>query len=584
MSRHQKSGLRIGQQLILLFLVPLVLMSVIATFLSTYVLLQSSLPMILQENTSDVQAVAADLLENLNYYKRSLETTSDALARYSGDSAQLQQMLKEFTPYLVRFDGGVMFLNSQGIAIASTPDQVERLGGNYSSNDFFQTPQRYRQTIFSRVVQMQPENRNSVVIATPVIHNQALVGVLVGVFFLDVHNWEKDLGPQHTLQDRQVILIDITGNVIYSSNPEYINGSVSGNPDIWKLVAEGRPGSIMTGELLSSKAQVISFTKITGLYWGLIYQKPFKALKILASPYQYRVISPIIIGIFLFMILFLINSRRISKPLMALVGGAITILEGDPFSNLKVEGPIELQTLTDSFNKLANRLQEQQESMRQYANHILESQESEREQLSRELHDEPIQDLVALIQRIELYNGLLETDPQAAKQRLDEVKLIAEKTVNELRRISHDLRPFILEDLGLPAAIQALCDDLSNQMQHASIQFLISGEEVRLDPKIELTVYRIVQEALTNIRKHAFSANQIDILLTFEHKGVSAVIQNNGPSYEPQEITTLVREGHLGVAGMMERARLYSGNIKIESDSVNHTRITLYLPYTKNPI
>src|SRR5574341_64875 len=167
MNKSPKLGLRISQQIILTSLVPLILMSVLATVLSTYVLLESSLPMILQENTSEVQIIASDLAENLKYYQRSLETTSVALGRYGNDSQQQKQMLKDFITYLVRFDGGVTLLDSAGIAIASTPGHELRLGFDYSSYDYFQTARRHRQTTFSRVILMQPENRKAVVISTP---------------------------------------------------------------------------------------------------------------------------------------------------------------------------------------------------------------------------------------------------------------------------------------------------------------------------------------------------------------------------------------------------------------------------------
>jgi signal transduction histidine kinase len=154
--------------------------------------------------------------------------------------------------------------------------------------------------------------------------------------------------------------------------------------------------------------------------------------------------------------------------------------------------------------------------------------------------------------------------------------------VEDVRRISNDLRPIILEDLGLSVALQAVCDDLASEMPAASVRYETQGEEMRLDPEVELTVFRVAQEALTNIRKHAPEATQIDVKLCFELKEVSVSIKDNGPGLQNTDARMLVQQGHLGVAGMQERARLFGGNVEISSTEGIGTVVILRLPYDRD--
>ena len=126
------------------------------------------------------------------------------------------------------------------------------------------------------------------------------------------------------------------------------------------------------------------------------------------------------------------------------------------------------------------RLSEQKVVLRRYAVQVLQSQEKERKRLSRELHDDTIQTLVSLVQRLHLCHEAMERDPAAVRCELDELILLTQTAVADLRRISNDLRPLMLEDLGLPAAIQALVDNLSRQMPAAQVDCYLVGEEQRL--------------------------------------------------------------------------------------------------------
>ena len=120
---------------------------------------------------------------------------------------------------------------------------------------------------------------------------------------------------------------------------------------------------------------------------------------------------------------------------------------------------------------------------------------------------------MGLVQRLELCRNEIIRDPGAAKRRLDELQALAKSAVADVRRMSNDLRPLILEDLGLPVAVQTLVEDLGGDLPAARVACRVVGNERRLPAVAELTIFRVAQEALSNIRKHARSANKVDIRL-----------------------------------------------------------------------
>ena len=226
------------------------------------------------------------------------------------------------------------------------------------------------------------------------------------------------------------------------------------------------------------------------------------------------------------------------------------------------------------------RLEVQQKTLRAYAHRLIASQEEERKRLSRELHDDTLQDLVALAQKAELSHTALERDPAMAGRRLDELQSLAKEMIVKLRRISNDLRPLILEDLGIAAAIQFLGDELARQMPNCTVHCVIDGNDQQLDPDVEITVFRIVQQAMNNVRVHAPNATSVEVVLVFGRQGIEARVSDDGPGFNVVAIENLVRQGHLGVAGMLERARLLGGQVHVTSGSQAGTTVTLQLPYT----
>jgi signal transduction histidine kinase len=204
---------------------------------------------------------------------------------------------------------------------------------------------------------------------------------------------------------------------------------------------------------------------------------------------------------------------------------------------------------------------------------LMKAQEEERLHLSRELHDESGQLLAALMVQL----GLLERDygnPQAAHERLAELKGTASAIQRNLHQLAVDLRPASLDHLGLITALQQLVADFSRQHGIRAELEAVGLDAERLPSEVETTLYRIVQESLTNVALHA-RATRVDVLLSRRDRRVVAVVEDNGVGFTP---VSLGMENHLGLFGMSERVEMLGGELAIESTLGKGTTVRVEVP------
>ena len=143
-----------------------------------------------------------------------------------------------------------------------------------------------------------------------------------------------------------------------------------------------------------------------------------------------------------------------------------------------------------------------------------------------------------------------------------------------MRRFVRDLRPTYLSELGLIPALEALTRD-------ANATFAVEGAEKRLDAERELVLFRIVQESLRNVAKHA-NAQHVDVTVAFDGHEVTATIQDDGSGFDaPDAPAAYAQAGHFGLMGMQERAQLFGGNVYVKSERGKGTKVIAYVPVQK---
>lgn len=375
----------------------------------------------------------------------------------------------------------------------------------------------------------------------------------------------------------QLYVVDGQGKPVASSE----TGLTSLPLDIYELqriISNQEPVSQLTESTAIRDKVVVSFALIPGEKKGVIIIEPWAANISPANYYLLILIGLLVLGTALSLGMLSLSIGRVIRPIAALAENAAKAVPGSVFHPVPERGPEEVRKLINAFNQMVIQLAEQQTVLRQYAHKALLSQEEERQRLSLELHDGTLQDLVGLAQRVELCGNELDRNPQLARGRLDELQKLLVQTIGDVRRISNALRPPVLEDFGLSVALDMLCKDLELEKPNLQCEYTVSGTPQRLQPDLELAVYRVVQEALANIRKHVKDATMVRVDLMFGETEIQATVKNDGAVFTNQDVRSLVRSGHLGLAGMYERARLFGGTLNLTTDPHQNTVVSLRLP------
>lgn len=229
--------------------------------------------------------------------------------------------------------------------------------------------------------------------------------------------------------------------------------------------------------------------------------------------------------------------------------------------------------IIDTFNAMLAAQERQRAELAALSSRTLDAQEEERRRIARELHDETAQELTALLVHIRLAaDGSREP---ATRERLTELRAAASRALAGVRRIARELRPTILDDLGLAEAVRAYANEcLARSGTRATVS--TSGSAARLDPSRELVLYRVIQEALSNVAKHA-EASRVDVAIGQDADVVVASVVDTGRGFEPRRTVAPTGQG-LGLLGMRERLALVGGHLEIETSPGAGTAVRVTVP------
>lgn len=407
---------------------------------------------------------------------------------------------------------------------------------------------------------------------------------------------------------RVVYVLDTSGMVIFAPDGKNVGLTLENNqPDCQqchRLAASTRPASIVTfagdGERVFRSMQPIengpecarchgTEDRLRGLLLTDISLAPLEAS--LTANLRSNLLWSLGIILSTILLVNLIVSRLVLNRLESL-GAAI-----DEFGQSKRSAPIpemspdEIGQMAGAFNRMAQRIETRaaenralSESLRHQSalrgellKRLITAQEDERKRLARELHDELGQALTGLIFRVEAMGECFTSDPQKALAKLEEIRDLAGETSNLMYELIMDLRPAALDDLGLPAAVRAYADRLF-AATNTIFALDADGLEDRLPPALETATYRIVQEALSNVLRHA-DARQVRITLRQCDGAFEGEIVDNGQGFALESIN---RNGSnsrgLGLLGMQERVAQCGGRMEITSRPGSGTRILIRLP------
>ena len=306
-------------------------------------------------------------------------------------------------------------------------------------------------------------------------------------------------------------------------------------------------------------------------------------------------ITFVVLGIVL---AFVIRSE-VGTPLAALTASAQKIAEGDFSARAKVTSKDEVGVLARTFNEMAGHVeqyaraiedskQELEQKIRERTqqlqdmaairgrllDRLISAQEEERRRIARELHDEAGQALTMIMLNLARTIDALPEDATAAKERLSQSRSLAEQTLSELRKLIYELRPELLDQLGMVPALRSY---VKTRLEAANIkaQLKFLGLQERLPSQVEITLFRVIQEAVTNIVRHS-GASMVTIQVTARDSAVTATVEDDGRGFDVEAVLNAPESW--GLRGIRERVAVIGGELSIESAPGRGTCLRVSIP------
>jgi signal transduction histidine kinase len=274
-------------------------------------------------------------------------------------------------------------------------------------------------------------------------------------------------------------------------------------------------------------------------------------------------------------------SSRLGRPIANLAAAAAAIGGGNFSVRVPVGRDDELGVLAQSMNQMAENLERSRAALESsLAERARRSRElgvaEERNRLAREIHDTLAQGLTALTLQLEMADALLDADPGRTRSSIQRALQLARDSLQEARRSVLDLRAAPLDGKSLPDALQRLAEQFADEHDiRCTVHTEGLGE--RLPARLEAGLYRLAQEALTNVAKHA-RADQVSVTLARAGEGLSLIVEDDGVGFDPAVPVAAGPSGGFGLAGMRERAALLGGELLITSRPGQGTRLEIRIP------
>ncbi len=377
-------------------------------------------------------------------------------------------------------------------------------------------------------------------------------------------------------ESARLFVMDDRARVLFHSDPALIGADLSTVAD-WTAALSGAEGFVLSqreeGWVLSA------FSPVRGTAWTVVVEEPVEGL--LGPILRLPALAPLVAaGAGLLSLLVLtFGWTTIVRPLRSLAQAAGRVSWGDDSALAQPMGGVqEIQDLHRALAEMVDRLRGYEAGIRDYLGAVTGGQETERARLARELHDGPVQDLIALVQQTEMaHRFLARGETESARMQMEQLHQAAHGIVEELRRLIAALRPPYLEDLGLLPALETLVRQTAGTPE-AAVRLITEGEIRRCNPDVELAAYRIAQEALNNALRHA-RARTITLRVRQDADHLILTVTDDGTGFIlPSRPDLLTAQGRFGLMGMQERATRVGGRLTVETAPGQGTRITAILP------
>jgi signal transduction histidine kinase len=526
----------------------------------------------------ELATVAAQRVsEKLDNYANILAVLSNDPGLASADPAQRFRVLNDASLQLESFDAGVYVMDASGRIVTSYPDSAQP-ETPVNLDPYFRSVRASRAPAFSDILDQPGSADSLIVVLVPILTSTGdFAGALVGAFGLENRQLGEGIVSGLRIgEEGQAYLVDRQGRVIFHPDPGLSGRDVRSRPVVQRVL-QGERGALVSQDAGTQSVYGYATVPVSG--WGLVTQESFATLIAPIRPYVGTVLLVLGLGLLFGLFWLPLGARRITRPIDRLVQAAERLAAGREAVHVDGGTIQELQVLADSFNEMAEQIERSRAGQRKYVAMVTRSQEDERRRIARELHDGTVQALVAIGRRLELIAQ--RSQDSATISELAAVRQQVSEAANEVRRFSRELRPLVLEDLGLAPALRYLSNQHAEEFG-TPVNLTVHGSLRGLPPDQELVLFRIYQETLTNVSKHA-QATQVDALLEVDAEGLLLEVVDDGQGFEATTVPTdLAQRGHFGLMGIQERVQLLGGRLTIDSTPGQGTRVKIWLPHSSH--
>ncbi len=514
------------------------------------------------------------------------------------------------------FDGGLYVVDASGKVLMAEPERSSGAGIEIASYPPLASALSTGKPVISDIY--RKGNGEDVISAVvPVNRGGVLAGAIVGDIDPTGPGLRKILPPVRLGDSGYVEVVDSGGTVVASSLP----GRVLENSDHANILRglierretiSGKCHNCHEGQSPEKRTEVMAFAPLIEEWvkWGVVIRQSEEEALAPSRNLFKGILAVSIPALTLSIVLAWGMAQSVSRPIVSLTGAARWLSRGDLSRPIRTSGTDEISTLswalegmrsklsdsleeitrwnalleskveerTNELERLYKELKAKEANREELLRKVMTAQEEERKRLARDLHDDTSQTLAALVMQLDAYEAPLASgsDPTS---KLVEIRAAARKSLDSIRRVILDLRPSILDDLGLVSAIRWYAE---SRLQDKDVKVRVETNDYdkRLPNGMETALFRIVQEAVTNIVRHANAENAV-IAVDFRDSEVAVDIEDDGNGFDAGKAKAGTMST-FGIHGMQERVALLGGTIEIESHPGSGTRISVVMPLNGN--
>jgi len=557
-------------QLFAVTVLPLTLLLLLIAFGGVNMHQQDMRALVGERDERAVQSSAAALQSELHHRV----ATISSMAVLASGNLTFDEIFATTNDLTLDFNGGIAFLDLGGQLLANTNNKPFWDSVSQNARGISLASSSDANPVFSSPI-LDPNSKRLFVIVSAYSASRDVI--VMGAFSPEDLAAETLATTYPAGSHVTIYLLDNSRRLLFVSGALAQENLEPAHPGVAEALS-GRSGVLYVKK--ESTEHVVAYSPIEIAGWALVTEEEWEM--VVSPSLQLTQMAPLVLvpAFILALIALWFGAKQIVQPLQKLETKAAALAWGD-FDAIKdsVGGITEVQHLQHELTEMSRKVQAAQDGLHDYIGAITSAQEEERLRLARDLHDDTIQSVIALKQRVQLAEKSVKDQP--ARKTLAELESLAEQTIENLRRMTRALRPIYLEDLGLVTALEMLSREIS-QNSGIQIEFQKTGEEQRLAREVELALYRMAQEALSNVVRHSQAA-RADMGIAFGKEGIELEVSDNGIGFAmPKSPTDFAASGHFGLLGIRERAELIGARLEVESAKGKGSRLRVYVEPSRN--